>query len=651
MRRSIATVSLSGTLPEKLEAIAAARFDGVEIFEPDLTAHNGRPREVRDMAADLGLTIELFQPFRNAEGVTPAQFRRNLDRLERKFDLMGELGVPLMLICSNVDADAIADANDHEGLAAEQLRAMAERAAARSLRLGYEALAWGTRVNRFDQAWRIVERADHPHLGLILDSFHTLALPDDWSGIADLPGERVFFVQLADAPRLDMATLMLSRHHRSLPGQGEFDVGGFTEAVLRAGYTGPLSLEIFNDAMRSAPARQTARDAMRSLQHVEEQVRRVAAGRAAEPDAKPASRTPRRVELFDPPDPARLDGIAFVEFAVNHAAQAKLAELLIGLGFRRIGRHRSKDVDLYGQGDIRFVLNAEPQSTAHSYYLLHGPSVCAIAYEVDDPLRALGRAEAFGCHRLDGRVGPREVALPGIRGVGGELVYFIRRHADGTAEFESDFRSDAAAPPADSEPSSGALRRIDHIAQVLPEGALDSAVLFHRTVLDLAPEPVFVIPDPFGLVRSRAISDARRRVRFPLNIATGRNTTTARSVSTYLGAGVHHIALETADIFAAAERLAAAGTPILPIPANYYDDLAARLDVDEATLTAMARLNILYDRSGEGEFFQLYTQPFEGRFFFELVERRGGYDQYGAVNAAIRMAAASQLAPGDALVG
>ena len=127
MRRSIATVSLSGTLPEKLEAIAAARFDGVEIFEPDLTGFPGRPRDIRDMAADLGLTIELFQPFRNAEGVDRAGFDRVLRRLDRKLDLMEELGAPLMLVCSNVEPDAI----DDDGLAAEQLWAMAERAGAR----------------------------------------------------------------------------------------------------------------------------------------------------------------------------------------------------------------------------------------------------------------------------------------------------------------------------------------------------------------------------------------------------------------------------------------------------------------------------------------------------------------------------------------
>lgn len=642
MRRSIATVSLSGTLPEKLEAIAAARFDGVEIFEPDLTGFPGRPRDIRDMAADLGLTIELFQPFRNAEGLEGAAFQRTLHRLERKLDLMEELGAPLMLVCSNVEPDAI----DDDGLAAEQLRAMAERAGARGVRLGYEALAWGTHVSTFDQAWRIVERADHPHLGLILDSFHTLALPHDWSGIADLPGERIFFVQLADAPRLDMATLMLSRHHRCLPGQGELNVGGFTEAVLRAGYTGPLSLEIFNDSLRSAPTRQTAKDGMRSLLHVEEQVRRVEAARR--PPTEPATgvSAPRRVELFDPPTPARLDGVAFVEFAVNHAAQAKLADELKRLGFRRLGRHRSKDVELYGMGDIRFVLNAEPHSTAHSYYLLHGASVCAIAYEVDDPLRAVGRAEAFGCPRFEGRVGPNELSLPGIRSIGGELVYFTRRRADGTIDFETDFLLDD-----NGAAQSDTARRIDHIAQVLPEGALDAAVLFHRAVLDLEPEPVVVLADPFGLVRSRAISDQRRRVRFPLNIASGRNTSAAKSVSTYLGAGVHHIALETSDLFAAAERLRATGVAILPIPANYYDDLAARFDLDEDLLATMTRLNILYDRQGDGEFFQLYTQPFEGRFFFELVERRGGYDQYGAANAFIRMAASSQLGAHDTLVG
>ena len=212
MRHSIATVSLSGTLPEKLAAIAAARFDGVEIFESDLVFFNGRPQDVRRIVADHGLTMDLFQPFRDFEAVSPTQFLRNLDRAERKFDVMGELGATLMLVCSNVSPETIDDA----ALAADQLRQLATRAATRGIRIGYEALSWGARTKSFAQAWSIIDMAAHSSLGLIVDSFHTLVLPDEWSTLKNLPGEKIFFVQLADAPKLGMNPLMLSRHFRCL---------------------------------------------------------------------------------------------------------------------------------------------------------------------------------------------------------------------------------------------------------------------------------------------------------------------------------------------------------------------------------------------------------------------------------------------------
>ena len=270
MRRSIATVSLSGTLPEKLEAIAAAHFDGVEIFENDLLFFNGTPSDVRRFARSIGLTIDLFQPFRDFEGVSDEQLVRNLDRAERKFDVMEGLGAPLMLVCSNVGTDV----SDDDDRSAAQLYQLAERAARRQIKVGYEALSWGTHVRTFDRAWRIVEKANHPHLGLIVDSFHTLALPDDWSGLSRLPGDRIFFVQLADAPRLGMNALTLSRHFRCFPGEGDLDVPGFMKSVLATGYTGTISLEIFNDDLRAAPPRQSANDGMRSLLFTEEQVRR-----------------------------------------------------------------------------------------------------------------------------------------------------------------------------------------------------------------------------------------------------------------------------------------------------------------------------------------------------------------------------------------
>jgi len=301
MRRSIATVSMSGTLRQKLEAIAAARFDGIELFENDFIAFNGSARELRTMAEDLGLGIDLFQPFRDFEGMPDEAFRKSLDRAERKFDLMQALGAPLMLVCSNTSALAV----DDPARAAAQLHALAERAATRNLRIGYEALAWGRHVRLYGQAWKIVAAADHPHLGLILDSFHTLSLQDDPAGIAAIPGERIFFLQMADAPLLAMDVLQWARHHRNFPGQGQFDLENFFLQVLLSGYAGPLSLEIFNDQFRETPNRRTAVDAMRSLLFLESQARgrleRERDAGAQGPAGELAARTLQRTPLFDAP--------------------------------------------------------------------------------------------------------------------------------------------------------------------------------------------------------------------------------------------------------------------------------------------------------------------------------------------------------------
>ena len=311
------------------------------------------------MCADLGLAIDLYQPFRDFEGMPDELFARSLDRAERKFDLMHTLGAPLMLVCSNTSPHSLDDAER----AAAQLHALAERAAKRNLRIGYEALAWGRHVNRYRQAWGIVERADHPHLGLILDSFHTLSLQDDPAGIASIPGERIFFVQMADAPILAMDVLQWARHFRNFPGQGQFDVVGFFEQVLRSGYAGTLSLEIFNDVFRETPNRRTAVDAMRSLLWLESEAR----GRLAHGDAA-ARRVVERVELADPPAATALAGFAFIEFGVDDEAAARLAALLGQLGFARVGRHRSKRVTLFRQGEILLIVNAEPGSDARERF-------------------------------------------------------------------------------------------------------------------------------------------------------------------------------------------------------------------------------------------------------------------------------------------
>jgi len=611
--KSIATVSLSGPLPEKLEAAAAAGFDCVEVFENDLLTFDGSPQDVRRIAEGLGLAIALFQPFRDFEAMPEPQRARNMARAERKFDVMQALGTDLVLVCSNVQQTAI----DDDARAAADLAEMAERAARRGLRVGYEALAWGRHVRRWGHAWQIVQRAAHPALGLIVDSFHTLALDDDPAGLADVPADRIFFVQLADAPRLAMDVLSWSRHFRNFPFQGELDVTGFLRSALASGYRGPLSLEIFNDDFRAGPARPTARDGLRSLVLVE--------GAAGGPKL---------------PQPPVFDGIEFLEFAVDDETGRRLGETLRGLGFRHAGHHRSKSVDLYRQGRINFVLNSEQDSAAAEHFQLHGPSVCAMALRVDDIAATLARAGALFCPEWQERVGPGERRIPALRGPDGTLIYLVTPDVNGRTIYDDDFRMFP-----DSVSAEGPLTVIDHVTQAVPFGRMGAFVLFWRAVFGLEPQQLFELADPYGLVRSRAMVSRDRSLRLPLNSSETRQTATGRFLTTFSGAGVHHIALATADIVAVIERMTLLGARLLPVPSNYYEDLGARFGLDDARLSMLRQHNLLYDSDAAGEYFQAYTESFEDRFFFEIVQRGGRYEQYGAANAAVRLAAQAKTYP------
>jgi len=630
MRRAVATVSMSGTLPQKLEAIAAARFDAIELFEPDFIGFDGTARDVAAMARDFGLGIDLYQPLRDMEGMPDALFARNLERAERKFDVMQELGAPLVLVCSNASPHAL----DDPARAAAQLHALAERAARRNLCVGYEALAWGRHVSRWRQAWDLVQRAAHPHLGLILDSFHTLSLNDDPCGIADVPGERIFFVQMADAPRLGMDVLQWARHFRNFPGQGQLDVEGFFEHVMRSGYAGTLSLEIFNDVFRETPNRRTAVDAMRSLLWLESRVRERLERRAD--DA--ARRALRTSVLHDPPAPTRLGGYAFLEFGLDEAGAAEMGELLRRMGFVRAGRHRTKDVSLYRQGHACLVVNAEPHSDARARFDEMGPSVSAVGLASSDPSQAVGRAAALLSRRFDAPLGVDDLPLPAMRSPGGMLMHFVpdALGADGLAR--ADFPLDAARGPFDG----CGLERVDHIALGVRPDQLDSWMLFARSVLGLVPGESLELADPFGLVRTCSLADAARDVRLVLNVSKSQRTGTARAVQASGGKPfVHHVALGCGDIVATVARLRERGVAFVAISDNYYDDLQARLGLDDAFVERLRAHGVLFDRDASGDYLHAYTEPFRDRFFFEIVQR-DGYDGYGALNAPARMAAAAQ---------
>jgi 4-hydroxyphenylpyruvate dioxygenase len=619
MKTSIATVSLSGSLSEKLEAIAAAKFDAVEIFENDLVTFNGTPADVRQATQQLGLDIVTLQPFRDFEGMPDNLRNRVFARAERKFDVMEELGCDLLMICSNVAPNSLGGIER----AAADLHELGERASKRGIRVAFEALAWGRHISDYRDAWEAVRRASHPAVGLVLDTFHILARKTDLSAIRAIPRDRIFLVQMADAPLLQMDYLSWSRHFRNFPGQGDLPLLEFMEALAATGYDGPLSLEIFNDQFRAGSARSVAVDGHRSLLFLLDQL---------------AAKNKALVPGFTPlPKRSRALGTEFVEFAVDDASAPKLEKMFASLGFRRAGQHKSKAVTRWHQGSINLVINTDKEGFAHSFNITHGSAVCALGLKVDDAAVTFERAKRLLDEPFRQHAGPGELDIPAVRGVGGSLVYFL----DSTSELGRVWEIEFDETGEDSSNAAG-LTTVDHISQSMHYEEMLTWVLFYTSLVDLKKIPPQDVADPAGLVRSQVIESADGSLRIILNASQSQRTQSSRFLTEVFGSGVQHLAFATNDMFATVERLTKNGVELLEVPENYYDDLEAKLDLAPEQLDALRRNNILYDRDGDGEYFQAYTATFEQRFFFEIVERRA-YSGYGAVNAPVRLAAQARL--------
>ena len=618
MKTSIATVSLSGNLNEKLEAIAAAKFDAVEIFENDLITFNGTPADVRKAIEQLGLDTITLQPFRDFEGMPDSQRSRAFARAERKFDVMEELGCDLLMICSNVAPDSLGGIDR----AAADLHELGERADKRGMRVAFEALAWGRHINDYRDAWEAVRRANHPSVGLVLDTFHILARKTDLSAIPAIPRDRIFLVQMADAPLLQMDYLSWSRHFRNFPGQGDLPLLDFMEALAATGYVGPLSLEVFNDQFRAGSAQSVAVDGHRSLRFLLDQL---------------AAKNPSLTPGFTPlPKRSTALGTEFVEFAVDDTSAPKLEKLFASLGFRRAGQHKSKAVSRWHQGAINLIVNTDKEGFAHSFNITHGSAVCALGLKVNDAAATFERAKRLFDTPFRQPVRSGELDIPAVRGVGGSLIYFLDSTSELGRVWEIEFQDTG------KESANAGLTTIDHISQSMHYEEMLTWLLFYTSLIDLKKVPPQDVADPAGLVRSQVVEFADGSLRIILNASQSQRTQSSRFLAEVWGSGVQHLAFATDDIFATVQRLVQNGVELLRIPENYYDDLEAKFDLAPERLDALRRNSILYDRDGEAEYYQVYTQTFEQRFFFEIVERRG-YGGYGAANAATRLAAQSRL--------
>jgi 4-hydroxyphenylpyruvate dioxygenase len=636
MRTGIATVCLSGTLKEKMQACAIAGFDGIEIFEQDLVTSPLSPEDVRKMAADLGLTLDLYQPFRDFDSVPEDLLAANLRRADAKFRLMSRLGMDTILVCSNVATAAI----DDDGLRAKQLAALADLAADHGVKVAYEALAWGRYVNDYEHAHRLVEMVDHPNLGTCLDSFHILSRDWDTAPIEDINPDKIFFVQVADAPKLSMDVLSWSRHYRVFPGEGQFELAKFMGHVVRAGYTGPVSLEVFNDVFRQSDVERTAVDAMRSLIWLEEQSAKwldanaaaassgagTAAGAAGTVAGGPPAPARRRypMELATLPQVAEPAGFNFAE--VKAADTAVLETVLGQLGFEFNGRHRTKDVQLWSMGHARVIINEQAPDAASANAASATPAIAALGFDVDSPVIASARAQQLKAPVVPRKSQANEEVFQGFAAPDSTEIFLCQGSPDGTAAWTREFGEGLEVP-------SGARNAvIDHVNLAQPWQHFDEAVLFYTSALALEPQPYAEVASPTGLVRSQVMQTTDRAVRLVLNLAPLIQQDGARH-KTYQ----EHIAFAVDDLVATARAARDRGLEFLQIPANYYEDLDARFGLEPGFLATLQDLNLLYDRDADGEFLHFYTATV-GSVFFEMVERRRGYDGYGAPNAPVRHA-------------
>jgi 4-hydroxyphenylpyruvate dioxygenase len=232
-----------------------------------------------------------------------------------------------------------------------------------------------------------------------------------------------------------------------------------------------------------------------------------------------------------------------------------------------------------------------------------------------------------------------ELEIPAIRGVGGGVIYFVDGRSQLGRLWDIDFIAEPAAAPGFG------LTNVDHIAQTMNYEEMLTWLLFYRSIFSVKKSPMVDVLDPAGLIRSQVVENDAGTLRLTLNGAENSRTVAGQFITDTFGSSVQHLAFATGDIFTASAAMRDAGFTSLPISDNYYDDLVARFGLDEALVGRLRSAHILYDRDGAGEFFQFYSRGLDDGFFFEIVERRGGYGGYGAANAPFRIAAQRRYLP------
>jgi len=327
-------------------------------------------------------------------------------------------------------------------------------------------------------------------------------------------------------------------------------------------------------------------------------------------------------DLFD--NPMGLMGFEFVEFA--SPTPGVLEPRLASLGFTLVAHHRSKDVHLWRQGAINFIVNNEPKSAAAYFAAEHGPSACGLAFRVRDSHKAYARALELGAQPVDMPTGPMELRLPAIRGIGGAPLYLIDRFEEGRAIYDIDF---AFVDGVDRHPAGHGLKAIDHLTHNVYRGRMAYWASFYEKLFNFRELRYFDIKGEYTGLTSRAMTAPDGRIRIPLNEEAGRGSGQIEEfLMQFNGEGIQHVALVCDDLVATIDRLQMAGVPLMSAPNDvYYEMLDERLPGHGERVHELRARGILVDGSIEGGkprlLLQIFSQPVLGPVFFEFIQRKG----------------------------
>lgn len=328
-------------------------------------------------------------------------------------------------------------------------------------------------------------------------------------------------------------------------------------------------------------------------------------------------------------NPMGTDGFEFMEYTAPDTAA--LGRWFETMGFRAVAKHRSKSVTLYRQGSVNFIINAEPDSHGARFARAHGPSACAMAFRVKDAAAAFRRALSLGATAVEGKVGPMELNIPAIEGIGGSLIYFVDRY-DGVSIYDIDFVPTDSARGFAHE--GAGLFEIDHVTHNVYRGNMDVWAGFYERLFNFREIKYFDIEGKLTGLKSRAMTSPCGKIRIPINESSDDKSQIAEYLNEYKGEGIQHIALSTNDIYKTVEALRAKAVPFQSTPDTYFDGLEKRLPGHGEDTERLRRNSILIDgapHDGKGLLLQIFTQNAIGPIFFEIIQRKGN-DGFGEGN-------------------